>query len=45
LPVTVVIVQPGFGIGFARTTPSGMRTRIAVVAVPSQPCGTRSTAL
>jgi hypothetical protein len=27
------------GIGFTPMTPSGILTRIAVVAVPSQPCG------
>ena len=44
-PLTMSSFQPGFGIGLTAMTPAGMRTRIAVVAEPSQPCGTRSTAL
>src|SRR6516162_717004 len=41
----VVSVQPYFGIGFARITPSGMRTRRPTVAEPAQPCGTTKTSL
>ena len=33
------------GIGLTAIIPSGTRTRSAIVAAPSQPCGTRSTAL
>jgi len=42
--MTVVSVQPGLGMGFTPMTPSGIFTRIAVVAVPSQPCGTPTVA-
>ena len=43
--MTVSIFQPGFGIGLTAIIPSGTRMRNAIVAEPSQPWGTRSTAL
>src|SRR5262245_42864578 len=45
LPVTTSSFQPAFGIGLTATMPSGMRTRIVVVAEPLQPCKTCRTAL
>jgi hypothetical protein len=45
LPLIASTLQPAFGIGFTAITPSGICTRIFVVAEPAQPCGTVNTAL
>ena len=45
LPLIASTFQPAFGIGLAAITPSGICTRILVVADPAQPCGTANTAL